>query len=240
MSARALPSEASPNRPRPPLAGRRIPRELMEPTTHAIDASNHRLRRVGRIARRRLRIDGADLTNGIHTDGRLSVVISGLDTADEGRPEMFQWWSDRPVALVIIRSSGDGGDVAFTKGPVRWGTGVRWPGDRRNQLRRVLLRHRPADPNDADRWSGQRSPRSWPDCSARPRRPDTRLTPTPRRRSRRTPHPTRPTALEARVPLAGTRASGFQIPTIDRIAIRGPRAGGLIPLASRSRMTRPR
>ena len=100
----------------------------MEPTTRAIDASNHRLRRVGRIARRRLRIEGADLTNGIHTDGRLSVVISGLDTADEGRPEMFQWWSDRPVALVIIRSSGDGGDVAFTKGPVRWGTGVRWPG----------------------------------------------------------------------------------------------------------------
>lgn len=101
----------------------------MDPTTRSIDASNHRLRRIGRIVRRRLRIEGADLRNGIHTDGRLSVVISGLDTADEGRPEMFQWWSDRPVALVITRSSGDGGDVAFTKGPVRWGTGIRRPGD---------------------------------------------------------------------------------------------------------------
>ena len=101
----------------------------MDPSTLTNDASNHRLRRVGRIMRRRLRIDGADLTNGIHTDGRLSVVISGIGTADEGRPEMFQWWSDRPVALVIIRSSGDGGDVSFTKGPVRWGTGVRRPGD---------------------------------------------------------------------------------------------------------------
>jgi hypothetical protein len=106
-----------------------MPRELMEPTTHSIDASNHRLRRVGRITRRRLRIEGADLTNGIHTDGRLSVVISGLGTADQGRPEMFQWWSDRPVALVITRSRGDGRDIAFTRGPVRWGTGVRRPGD---------------------------------------------------------------------------------------------------------------
>jgi hypothetical protein len=101
----------------------------MDPSTLTNDASNHRLRRVGRITRRRLRIDGADLTNGIHTDGRLSVLISGIGTADEGRPEMFHWWSDRPVALVIIRSSADGGDVSFTKGPVRWGTGVRRPGD---------------------------------------------------------------------------------------------------------------
>jgi hypothetical protein len=78
-----------------------------------------------------LRIEGSDLRNGIHTDGRLSVVISGVGTADEGRPEMFQWWSDRPVALVIIRSSGDAGEVSFTKGPVRWGTGVRRPEDGR-------------------------------------------------------------------------------------------------------------
>ena len=101
----------------------------MDPSTLTNDASNHRLRRVGRITRRRLRIEGADLTNGIHTDGRLSVVIFGIGTADEGRPEMFQWWSNRPVALVITRSSGDSGDVSFTKGPVRWGTGVRRPGD---------------------------------------------------------------------------------------------------------------
>lgn len=101
----------------------------MDPTTRSIDASNHRLRRVGRITRRRLRIEGTDLRNGIHTDGRLSVVISGLSTIDQGRPEMFQWWSDRPVALVIIRSSGDAGEVSFTKGPVRWGTGLRRPVD---------------------------------------------------------------------------------------------------------------
>jgi len=106
-----------------------MPRELMDRSTHMFNASNHRLRRVGRITRRRLRIEGSDLRNGIHTDGRLSVVISGLSPIDQGRPEMFQWWSDRPVALVIIRSSGEGGEVSFTKGPVRWGTGLRRPGD---------------------------------------------------------------------------------------------------------------
>ena len=101
----------------------------MDPSSYSVDSSNHRLRRVGRITRRRLRIEGADLANGIHTDGRLSVVISGVGAADEGRPEVFQWWSDRPVALVIVRSSADGGDVSFTKGPVRRGTGVRRRGD---------------------------------------------------------------------------------------------------------------
>jgi hypothetical protein len=92
------------------------------------DAPNHRLRRVGRLVRRRMRIEGADLSNGIHTDGRLSVVISGVETAGRGR-EMFQWWSDRPVALVIIRSGVDGNDMSFSTGPIRWGTGVREPSD---------------------------------------------------------------------------------------------------------------
>ena len=92
------------------------------------DAPNHRLRRVGRLVRRRMRIEGADLSNGIHTDGRLSVVISGVKTAGRGR-EMFQWWSDRPVALVIIRSGVDGNDMSFSTGPIRWGIGVREPGD---------------------------------------------------------------------------------------------------------------
>jgi hypothetical protein len=101
----------------------------MNRSTPRFDAPNHRLRRVGRLVRRRLRIEGADLSNGIHTDGRLSVVISGFDTAGDGRREMFQWWSDRPVPLVIIRSGVDGNDMLFSTGPIRWGTGVREPGD---------------------------------------------------------------------------------------------------------------
>ena len=101
----------------------------MKRSTHRLDAPNHRLRRVGRLARRRLRIEGADLSNGIHTDGQLSVVISGFDTAVDGRREMFQWWSDRPVALVIVRSGVDGDEMSFSTGPIRWGTGVRERGD---------------------------------------------------------------------------------------------------------------
>jgi hypothetical protein len=101
----------------------------MRPSTYRLDAPNHRLRRVGRLVRRRLRIEGPDLSNGIHTDGRLSVVVSGFDTADDGRREMFQWWSDRPVALVIIRSGVNGNDMSFSTGPIRWGIGVREPGE---------------------------------------------------------------------------------------------------------------
>jgi hypothetical protein len=101
----------------------------MNRSIQKFDVPNHRLRRVGRLARRRLRIEGADVSNGIHTDGRLSVVISGFDTAGDGRREMFQWWSDRPVALVIVRSGVDGNDMSFSTGPIRWGTGVREPGD---------------------------------------------------------------------------------------------------------------
>ena len=101
----------------------------MNPSTHRLEAPNHRLRCVGRLVRRRLRIEGADLSNGIHTDGRLSVVISGLDAAADGGREMFQWWSDRPVALVIVRSGVRGDDMSISNGPIRWGTGVRQPGD---------------------------------------------------------------------------------------------------------------
>ena len=101
----------------------------MDRSTLRIDHSNHRLRRVGRLARRRMRIDGADLSNGIHTDGRLSVVISGFDSAGDGRREMFQWWSDKPVALVIVRSGLEGEAMSIATGPIRWGTAVRQPGD---------------------------------------------------------------------------------------------------------------
>lgn len=101
----------------------------MNRSTHRFDAPNHRLHRVGRLARRSLRIERTDLSNGIHTDGQLSVVISGFDTAGDGRREMFQWWSDRPVALVIVRSGVDGNDMSVSTGPIRWGIGVREPGD---------------------------------------------------------------------------------------------------------------
>lgn len=113
-----------------PRVARRTPKETqrMDSATLKIDASSHRLRRVGRLTRRRLRIEGTNLTNGIHTDGRLSVVISGVGRSDAGAPGSFRWWASRPVALVITRS-GDGDDVAFTPGPLRWGTGVHRPDD---------------------------------------------------------------------------------------------------------------
>lgn len=103
----------------------------MDPTTHKIDASNHRLRRVGRLARRRLRIEGENLTNGVHTDGRLSVVISGLGADGASSPATFQWWASRPLALVIVRAGVDGDDVTFSPGPVRWGSVTQRPGDDR-------------------------------------------------------------------------------------------------------------
>lgn len=101
----------------------------MDQSTHRIDASKHRLWRVGRLTRRRLRLEGASLTNGIHTDGKLSVVISGLGSAAASVGETIQWWSNRPVALVTMRSAAGVDDVAFSTGPIRWGTWVRPPGD---------------------------------------------------------------------------------------------------------------
>ena len=87
-----------------------------------IGETTHRLRRVGRLARRRMRIEGEQLTNGIHTDGRLTVVIRGLGLAAAGAPDTFEWEADRPIALVIVRSGLDGDDVAFQVGPLRSGT----------------------------------------------------------------------------------------------------------------------
>jgi hypothetical protein len=100
----------------------------MDPSTLRIDPTNHRLRRVGRLTRRRMRIEGSNLSNGIHSDGRLSVVISGLGNAEPAEPETFQWWADRPLALVITRSGVDGDDVEFETGPIRWGAGIHRPG----------------------------------------------------------------------------------------------------------------
>src|SRR5689334_4818582 len=75
----------------------------MDRTTLAPDAAALRLRRVGRIARRRMRIDAAELTNGFHTDGTLTVEISGLGSPVAGIPDAFEWEADRPIALVIVR-----------------------------------------------------------------------------------------------------------------------------------------
>src|SRR5258708_7158180 len=76
----------------------------MDRTTMTIDPSAARLRRVGRLARRRMRLDSAALANGIHTDGTLTVEISGLNSPVAGVPDSFEWEADRPIALVIVRS----------------------------------------------------------------------------------------------------------------------------------------
>ena len=76
-----------------------------------------RLRRLGRVARRRMRIDGDALRNGRHTDGRLTVEISGLGSAAAGVPESFNWRADQPIALVIVRSGIDCDDVNYLVGP---------------------------------------------------------------------------------------------------------------------------
>ena len=82
-----------------------------------------RLRLLGRLARRRMRIDGDALRNGRHTDGRLTVDISELGAAAAGVPESFSWRADRPIALVIVRSGMDGDDVNFLAGPAIEGQG---------------------------------------------------------------------------------------------------------------------
>jgi hypothetical protein len=95
----------------------------MDRKTIEIDPRASRLRRVGRLARRRMRIDGPALTNGVHTDGTLTVEISGLGSPVAGVPDSFEWEADRPIALVIVRSGIDGEDVAFQVGPSHFGMG---------------------------------------------------------------------------------------------------------------------
>jgi hypothetical protein len=87
------------------------------------NAATVRLRRLGRVARRRMRIDGEALRNGSHTNGQLTVEISGLGASTAGVPESFTWQADRPIALVIVRSGIDGDDVAFITGPAIAGEG---------------------------------------------------------------------------------------------------------------------
>ena len=95
----------------------------MNPSLIRVDPATTSLRRVGRLARRRMRIDGAALRNGTHTDGTLTVEISGLGSPAAAVPETFSWQADRPIALVITRSGLDGEDVSFQVGPARSGVG---------------------------------------------------------------------------------------------------------------------
>jgi len=102
----------------------------MDRDTITIDPTTTKLRRVGRVARRRMRIDGDGLRNGTHSDGTLSVEISGLGSSVAGVPDLFEWTSDRPIALVIVRTGIDGEDVSFHVGPARHGIGrSTGPGD---------------------------------------------------------------------------------------------------------------
>jgi hypothetical protein len=89
----------------------------------AIDPGATRLRRVGRLARRRMRLDGAALANGRHTDGIVTIEISGLGSPTAGAPDTFEWKADRPIALVIVRSGIDGEEVTFEVGPSERGVG---------------------------------------------------------------------------------------------------------------------
>jgi hypothetical protein len=79
----------------------------MDRTTIAIDPTAMKLRRVGRLARRRMRIEGAALGDGIHSDGTLSVEIRGLGSPAAGAPDSFEWTADRPIALENVRSGVD-------------------------------------------------------------------------------------------------------------------------------------
>jgi hypothetical protein len=71
-----------------------------------------------------MRVDGDVLRNGVHTDGQLTVEISGLGSSAAGVQETFDWRADRPIALVIVRSGLDGDDIAFHVGPATTGTGA--------------------------------------------------------------------------------------------------------------------
>ena len=95
----------------------------MDPSTITIDVASSKLRRVGRLTRRRMRIDGDALRNGLHTDGTVTVEINGLGAPVAGVPDTFEWSADRPIALVIVRCGVDGDDVAFHVGPARDGIG---------------------------------------------------------------------------------------------------------------------
>lgn len=61
----------------------------MDRRTIRIDPVATKLRRVGHVARRRMRIDADALRDGRHTDGTLTVEISGLESPVAGVPDTF-------------------------------------------------------------------------------------------------------------------------------------------------------
>src|SRR3954467_6336367 len=113
-NARRLPAA----RPPPP----RFEDCPMDRYTIRIDPATTKLRRVGRLARRRMRIDGESLRNGVHTDGTVAIRISGLGAPVAGVPVSFQWKANRSIELVIVRAGVDGGAVRSHGGPARSGT----------------------------------------------------------------------------------------------------------------------
>jgi hypothetical protein len=133
LSVEAKANESAVSMMRPPTTTRGTTRRMQkrpDVSILRIDASNHRLRRVGRLARRRMRIDADHLRNGTHTDGTLSIEIAGLEPSGRAsapapnQPDgsaIFAWRSNRPVALVIVRSGSDGEDVSFRTGPLEAG-----------------------------------------------------------------------------------------------------------------------
>jgi hypothetical protein len=97
---------------------------MLDLVTMELDPNAHRLRRVGRLSRRRMRIEAAQLANGVHSDGSLTVTISGLASGNGSADgaDVFEWTANRPVALVIIRAGAEGDDVSFVVGPLTAGT----------------------------------------------------------------------------------------------------------------------
>jgi hypothetical protein len=95
----------------------------VDPRTITLDPVTAKLRRVGRVARHRMRIDAHELRNGRHTDGTVTVEISGLSSPTAGTRDSFAWSADRPIALVIVRAGVDGDDVSFDVGPATSGIG---------------------------------------------------------------------------------------------------------------------
>ena len=164
-----------------------------------IDDTTHRLRRVGRLARRRMRLEGAELTNGSHTDGRVTVTISGLGGAAAGAPDTFDWEADRPIALVIVRAGIDGDDVAFHVGPASAGSGAGALIGDGTGIRYIAFCY-DAEPEPPRSRSRHFRPSPGAPAGRQPEIPGQPATPTSPASIVPDPRPPRPTALGARVP----------------------------------------